>query len=105
MKPQNSLPDIEAEEDDGGFSDPYNIPDDFWENGVMEYHETKELISIRLDSSTLDYFKQRGRGYQARINSVLRHYVEAQKLAEAKEQGQRESVRHGGGTEAEKVSS
>lgn len=92
MKQENSLPDTEKIEDDG-FSDPYNIPGDFWENGAWEQHENKELISIRLDASILDYFRGRGRGYQARINSVLRAYVQAQKLEEAKEQARKEALK------------
>lgn len=68
---------------------PEKLPADFWDNAVWVEPNPKELISIRLDREVLDWFKQRGRGYQARINSVLRKYVQAQKLAEAKEQGRR----------------
>jgi uncharacterized protein (DUF4415 family) len=35
----------------------------------------KVPISIRLDADVVDYFKQFGRGYQTRINAVLRAYV------------------------------
>jgi hypothetical protein len=88
MKSQNlSSETIPVEEDDGGFSDPYNIPDDFWENGVWEYPEGKEHISIRVEHFVLDYFKRSGPGYQARINSVLRSYVLHQMLKEAEAKG------------------
>ena len=41
--------------------------------------EPKQAISLRLDRGVLTWFKQRGRGYQTRINAVLKAYVEAQR--------------------------
>jgi uncharacterized protein (DUF4415 family) len=41
--------------------------------------EPKQAISLRLDRGVLAWFKQRGRGYQTRINAVLKAYVEAQR--------------------------
>ena len=86
MKQEDLSTNMEAVDDDG-FSDPYNIPDDFWENGIMEYREGKEHLSIRVDHFVLDYFKRPGPGYQGRINAVLRSYVLHQMLAEAEEKG------------------
>lgn len=40
----------------------------------------KEKISIRLDESVLAFFRAGGRGYQSRINDVLRTYVLAQRI-------------------------
>jgi len=37
--------------------------------------EAKVPLSIRLDPEVLDFFKAGGRGYQSRINAVLRAYV------------------------------
>jgi uncharacterized protein (DUF4415 family) len=37
----------------------------------------KERITMRLDPETLGWFKARGRGYQSRMQAVLRAYVEA----------------------------
>jgi uncharacterized protein (DUF4415 family) len=37
----------------------------------------KAAISIRVDQDVLDWFKSRGRGYQTRINSVLRAFRDA----------------------------
>jgi uncharacterized protein (DUF4415 family) len=36
----------------------------------------KKLLSLRLDSDVVDWFKQQGPGYQARINAVLRAFVQ-----------------------------
>ena len=36
----------------------------------------KQSVSIRLDSDLLDWLKRQGRGYQTRINAILRVYAE-----------------------------
>lgn len=41
----------------------------------------KVQVGMRLDADVLDWFKQRGTGYQTRINAVLRRYIEAQRKA------------------------
>ena len=37
----------------------------------------KSQLTLRLDSDVLTWFKAQGRGYQTRINSLLRAYMEA----------------------------
>ena len=37
----------------------------------------KVLICLRIDRDVLDWFKSRGRGYQTRINTVLRAFRDA----------------------------
>jgi len=43
--------------------------------------EPKKLVTLRLDAEVLDWFRHRGRGYQTRINAVLRGFVAAQRRA------------------------
>ena len=38
---------------------------------------TKQQITIRLDYDVLKWFREQGEGYQTRINSLLRAYMEA----------------------------
>lgn len=38
----------------------------------------KEQISIRLDKDVLTYFRKQGKGYQSRINRILRAFMNAQ---------------------------
>lgn len=82
MKQENSLTKLEVEDDDS-FADPYNLPDNFWEEGEVIFRQGKEHISIRLDHFVLDYFKRPGPGYQGRISDVLRSYVMHQMLKDA----------------------
>ena len=55
------------------------IPPGFWDNAQPVEVETKEQITLRLDPDVLRYFRGTGKGYQSRINAVLKSYVQAQK--------------------------
>ncbi len=50
-----------------------------WDKAVMIDPLTKKAVSIRLDQDVLEFFKAAGRGYQTRINAVLRSYMDARK--------------------------
>ena len=47
-----------------------------WSKAVAVYPQPKTPVSIRLDSDVLDFFKASGKGYQTRINAVLRHFMQ-----------------------------
>jgi len=49
-----------------------------WSNAQWVIPVTKKSISIRLDEDVIDFFKASGKGYQTRINAVLRHYMKEQ---------------------------
>jgi uncharacterized protein (DUF4415 family) len=38
--------------------------------------ENKRQVTIRFDSDVLEYFRKQGRGWQGRMNAVLRSFVE-----------------------------
>lgn len=37
----------------------------------------KTLLSLRIDSDVVEWFRAQGRGYQSRMNALLRAYMEA----------------------------
>lgn len=39
----------------------------------------KQQLTIRVDGDVLDWYKQQGQGYQTKINSLLRAYMDAHK--------------------------
>jgi uncharacterized protein (DUF4415 family) len=41
----------------------------------------KPQITLRIDQDVIDFFKAQGRGYQTRINQLLRAYMEAHKIS------------------------
>jgi uncharacterized protein (DUF4415 family) len=47
-----------------------------WSKATIVYPQPKNAVSIRLDSDVLDFFKSSGKGYQTRINAVLRHFMQ-----------------------------
>ena len=56
----------------------------FWKNARMVWPEKKMATSIRLDPEVLTWFKRAGKGYQTRINAVLRTYIEAKSAKRAR---------------------
>src|ERR1035441_9017915 len=40
------------------------------------YRPIKRPLSLRLDADIIDWFQRQGQGYQTRMNSALREYVE-----------------------------
>jgi uncharacterized protein (DUF4415 family) len=61
-------------------------PDDIhepidWTQAVKGMPPRKCDIHIRIDEDVLDWFRQAGRGYQTRINNVLRAFMEGRKRA------------------------
>jgi uncharacterized protein (DUF4415 family) len=62
-------------------SDPDHSPldDAFWAS--VDDVQKKEPISIKLDRDVLAFFRSQGRGYQTRINAVLRQYMKSRRRA------------------------
>ena len=61
------------------YSDIPELDDTFWDNAVIEYPEKKKPVTLRLDAEVLAWFQSKGKGYQTKINAVLRSYVKAHK--------------------------
>ena len=72
-----ALPDDEIDT-----SDIPELDDEFWQKAVLILPEGKERLTLRLDRDVVDFFKRGGRGYQTRINAVLRAYIKAQVTAQ-----------------------
>ena len=58
-------------------SDAHATNEDFWKTAKVVMPHAKETITIRLDPDVLEWFRKKGRGYQTRINAVLRSYIRA----------------------------
>ena len=58
----------EKDSDEGDFD---------WSRAQVNMPRPKQPVSLRLDADVLEFFKSRGRGYQTRINAVLRSYMKA----------------------------
>ncbi len=52
-----------------------------WSTAEVVTPEPKKLISLRLDADVVAFFRGQGKGYQTRMNAVLRSYMEAKRDA------------------------
>jgi len=61
-------------------ADPDDIHEELdWSKAIKGLPPMKRHINIRIDADVLDWFRATGRGYQTRINNVLRAFVESRK--------------------------
>jgi hypothetical protein len=55
------------------------LPDANWmAKAKLVFPRGKKVVTMRLDSDVLDWFMRGGRGYQTRMDAVLKAFVEAQ---------------------------
>jgi uncharacterized protein (DUF4415 family) len=55
--------------------------DEMWKNAVRNpwYRPVKKQLTVRVDSDVLAWLKQKGAGYQTRINALLREAMLAER--------------------------
>ncbi len=66
------------------YSDIPEFDETFLRSVEMKITPEKKPISLRVDADVLDWMKSQGKGYQSRINAILRSYYEAHKNEQAK---------------------
>ncbi|HWB95228.1 MAG TPA: BrnA antitoxin family protein [Bryobacteraceae bacterium] len=56
------------------FSEIPSLPESFWENAVCNpfYRPVKQQLTVRLDADVVAWLRRQGKGYQTRLNQVLR---------------------------------
>ena len=56
------------------FSDIPPLKQDFWKNAVRNpfYRPVKQQLTVRLDADVVAWLRRQGKGYQTRLNRVLR---------------------------------
>jgi len=56
------------------YSDIPPLPESFWRNAVRNpwYRPVKQQLTVRLDADVVAWLRRQGRGYQTRLNQVLR---------------------------------
>jgi uncharacterized protein (DUF4415 family) len=67
--------------------DEADVGDDWMERAIVIYPNQKQRVYALYDAYVVNYFKKDGRGYQARMNAVLKAYVDAQ-LAKEREKAE-----------------
>ena len=56
------------------FSDIPELDETFWKNAVQNpfYKPTKQVTTVRIDADVMKWLKAQGKGYQTRMNKILR---------------------------------
>ena len=66
-------------DDDIDYSDIPEFDDAFLESVEMKFSPGKKQIALRVDTDVLEWMKSQGKGYQSRMNAILRAYYEARR--------------------------
>ena len=55
-------------------SDIPELDENFWKNAVQNpfYKPTKQVTNVRIDADVMQWLKAQGKGYQTRMNKILR---------------------------------
>ncbi len=70
---------IDAVKDEGiDYSDIPPLTEDFFKKAVIRWPSEKERITISLDKDILSYLRTLGKGYQTKINAILRAWFQIQ---------------------------
>lgn len=70
----------EMKDEDIDFSDCPEMDEEFLKNAKIIMPVKKETVTMRLDKEVLEWFRSQGKGYQTRINALLRTYMKAHQM-------------------------
>jgi uncharacterized protein (DUF4415 family) len=70
----------EMKDEDIDYSDIPPVPPEMFARGIVRRGLKpvirKKQLTLRMDSDVIEWFKKQGQGYQTKINSLLRAYME-----------------------------
>lgn len=66
-------------DEDIDYSDIPELDADWFRTAKVVMPTGKEQLTVRIDSDVLAWFRAQGKGYQSRMNAVLRAYVMARR--------------------------
>lgn len=73
----------EMTDEDIDFSDIPEVPPEMFARGIVRRGLKpvirKKQLTLRMDSDVVEWFKRQGKGYQTKINALLRAYMEEHK--------------------------
>ena len=53
------------------------LDEEFFKHAELSMRASKKSLTLRLDSDVLEWFREKGKGYQTHINAILRTYMKA----------------------------
>jgi len=70
------MTEVELEDKIATDADWNDVPKDWHLRAEAVMPVAKKLLSLRLDTDVVEWFRQQGTGYQTRMNAVLRSFME-----------------------------
>jgi uncharacterized protein (DUF4415 family) len=67
----------DAKEEDIDVSDIPELGEEWFKGAELRKPPTKERLTVRFDKDIVEFFQRQGKGYQTRMNAILRAYVNA----------------------------
>ncbi len=64
-------------DDEIDYSEIPELDDAFFKNAKLFIPRHKDSVTLRLDHDVLEWFKNQGKGYQTKINAVLKTFIRA----------------------------
>ena len=61
------------------YSDIPELTDAFFRDAKVMQPQPKQQLTVRFDTDVVEWFRKDGKGYQSRMNAVLKAYVESQR--------------------------
>ena len=77
----NAMSEADIERSIASDPDWRDVPRDWYRGAEAVMPRPKVPVSIRLDADVIEYFRGQGRGWQTKMNAVLRAYADAAKKA------------------------
>ena len=72
------LKEIEAIRDEHlDYSDIPELGEDFWQRAERQMPTPKKGVYVRLDADVLEWLRSKGKGYQTRMNAMLRTLMQS----------------------------
>jgi uncharacterized protein (DUF4415 family) len=72
LKEIETIPD-----EDIDYSDIPEATEDFWRRAELQMPRPKKAVYVRLDADVVEWLKSKGKGYQTRMNAMLRALMES----------------------------
>ena len=64
------------------YSDSPALDDSFFTQETLDLPKRKDIVTLRIDHEVLEWFKKQGKGYQTKMNAVLKMYVKSHQHSE-----------------------
>lgn len=63
-------------DEDIDLSDIPELDDNFFKNAELVLPKPKVVVTLRVDADVMEWFRNKGKGYQTMMNAVLKGWVE-----------------------------